>query len=114
MSAKSFGTAREHKVMTQFSDREFIVIRAAGSLGPIDFVALRTGLLPRLVQVKSDAAGPFAHFGPDDRYWLTRDAGKAGGVALLAHWPKRGECLWYAGPDWQRYSARDVFGEGTP
>ena len=71
-----------------------MVTRAAGSLGCADLVALKDGKRPLLVEVKSSAAGPYAHFGPAARKRLTETAELAGADAVLAWWPPRGKLLW--------------------
>lgn len=84
-----------------FKLRGWFAIRAAGSHGPADVVALRNGYQPLLIQVKTDVAGPFAHFGPNERKELRDAARSAGGRALLLHWPPRG-------------SKKYIFEEGWP
>ncbi len=46
----------------------------------------------RLIQVKTDKAGPWANFRPKDRAELSALAAQSGGVAELWHWPSRGKC----------------------
>lgn len=101
MSAKSRGSARERQVMMLLRNDGYVVMRAAGSFGDADLVALKAGAASMLVQVKSDVAGPFAHFGPAARYALYVEAQRAGAEAVLAHWPSRKPLRWYVGPEWE-------------
>jgi Holliday junction resolvase len=78
----------------------WLAIRVAGSLGPVDVVAVggdfarwgrgRLPLTPPvvlLVQVKSTAGGAFERFGPLERAQLIELAATHSGVPLLAWWP---------------------------
>lgn len=80
------GAGRERKYAERLRSLGWVVIRAAGSHGESDLVALRGGRIC-LIQVKSDSRGPFAHFGPESRKLLLSDANRAGGEAWLVHWP---------------------------
>lgn len=80
------GAAKERKYAEILRASGWVVIRAAGSHGEADLVALKDRRVC-LIQVKSDQAGPFAHFGPDHREALIADAVKAGGEPWLVHWP---------------------------
>jgi len=80
------GAGRERKYADLLRKSDWVVIRAAGSHGESDLVALKKGRVC-LIQVKSDARGPFSHFGPDSRRLLLEDAEKASGEAWLVHWP---------------------------
>jgi hypothetical protein len=77
----------------------WIVVRAAGSLGCCDLMALKDGETPLMVGVKSSAK-PFEHFGPRRRVELSQLAELAGATAWLAHWPSRGELRWLAAREW--------------
>lgn len=70
------------------------MVRAAGSLGPVDLVVMRHDIVPRLVEVKATKAGPYDGFGPADRQKLSQIARQAGLEAWLIHWPPYGELEW--------------------
>jgi Holliday junction resolvase len=90
VSAYKRGADRERQVVRLFRERGWSATRSAGSHGPADVVCLREGYQPILVQVKTDTAGPWAHFGPQERRELREEARRAGARALLLHWPPRG------------------------
>lgn len=94
------GAQRERAVRDLLAEQGWLVVRAAGSLGCADLLALRAGERPRLVEVKSTAGGPFEHFGPAARARLAAAAEQAGADALLAHWPPRGELRWISEQEW--------------
>lgn len=79
---------------------DWFVARAAGSLGDADLVALKDGKVPRLIEVKSTAQGPYEHFGPKDRADLRFAAEIAGAVAELCWWPPRGKPRWIPATEW--------------
>ena len=54
----------------------------------------------RLVQVKSDKATPYGHFGPADRQALLNLAKRTGGTAELAWWPAHGPLTWIPASEW--------------
>jgi Holliday junction resolvase len=85
------GAARERQVADKLRTEGWYVMRSAASHGAIDLIALRAGDKPRLLQVKTDARGPFANFGPGAREELSQAATVAGGVAELLWWPARRE-----------------------
>lgn len=94
------GSARERQVADQLREQGYFVVRSAGSHTAADLLAVR----PHdclLVQVKTDKAGPFAHFGPAARLELIEQARVAGGKPLLVHWPPdRGGPRWYWSHEW--------------
>lgn len=90
MSNYSRGAARERQAVELFTSRGWFAVRAAGSHGPADVVALKAGHQPLLVQVKMTAGSVYAGFGPADREELKAAAHRAGGRALLLHWPPNG------------------------
>lgn len=98
MSAKTRGSARERQVMMLLRNDGWVVLRAAGSFGNADLVALRAGSTPMLVQVKASARSPVEHFGPAERQALHTEAQRAGARAILAWWPSRSPLRWYEGP----------------
>lgn len=95
----SRGHARERAVKLLLQNDDWIVVRAAGSLG-FDLVALKAGHTPRIVEVKSTAGGPYERFSPADRAKLLMAAEMAGAVALLAWWPPRGKLRWIPAEEW--------------
>jgi Archaeal holliday junction resolvase (hjc) len=112
------GIARERQVRMMLEDEGWLVIRAAGSLGPCDLVAMRgdpltlsssgsgsrlvEGATDRLlIEIKSTAAGPYSHFGPARRKLLADAAQVAGAEAWLCWWPgdRRGP-RWISSREW--------------
>lgn len=81
-------------------DAGWWVARAAGSLGDADLVGLLAGFPPRLVEVKSTAAGPYHSFGPAARERLRSAARMAGAEAWLVWWPPRKPPMWVHEDDW--------------
>ena len=96
----SRGIKRERAVRKYLEEEGYWVIRAAGSKGDADLVALKAGKTPLFVEVKSDVAGPFAHFRPADRAELLAAAEKAGAEAVLAFWPPRAPLTWIRSENW--------------
>jgi Holliday junction resolvase len=94
------GHVRERHIRDVLEPQGFCVVRAAGSLGPVDLVVMRYDIAPRLVEVKATKQGPYEHFGPDDRQELSRIARQAGVEAWLIHWPPFGELEWIAEHQW--------------
>lgn len=83
MTRYARGAAAEREYMRILEDQGYYVTRSAGSHACADLLACRDGRI-LLVQVKTDRAGPFAHFGPRYRKELLKEAAKAGGEAVLA------------------------------
>ncbi len=111
MSSASKGSARERQVKKLLEEKGYAVTRGAGSKGAADLWAAMgwsdddyaigfTSSELRLIQVKTDARGPFANFGPKARAELSALAAQTGGVAELWHWPSRGECRILYEKDW--------------
>lgn len=94
------GIQRERAVKAWLQERDWVVIRAAGSLGGIDLVALKPGRRPLFVEVKSTASGPFDHFRPGERTRLLMAADMAGADPVLAWWPPRGKLRWFEPSEW--------------
>ena len=92
---KRRGTRREHQVAEVLRSEGWFVIRAAGSLGCADLVALKAGEIARLVEVKSTTRAPFADFGPAKRKDLIAQAKVAGAAPLVAWWPPRRQLSWH-------------------
>ncbi len=96
----SRGHQRERQVRDYLTERDWIVIRAAGSLGCGDLVAGKVGHPTRLIEVKSTAGGPYERFGPADRALLRVSAEWAGWEPWLAWWPPRGKLVWLPEAEW--------------
>jgi len=93
---KHRGTRRENQVKAFYADRDWFVIRAGGSFGPADLVAIQPSSFPglcrvELVQVKSDVRGPYVHFGPAERQSLLAAGRLTGAQVVLCWWPPRGK-----------------------
>lgn len=95
------GATRERQAQAMLEQDGWVVVRSAGSRSPMDLTCLKAGEQPRVIQVKSDRRGPFAHFGPADRVELTQTATRAGAQAWLL-WipPDRGGPRWISESDW--------------
>src|SRR4051812_24584235 len=102
----SRGTQRERAVRDKLANDDWLAFRAPASLGCADVIALRDGSRPRLVEVKSTAAGPYHGFGPADRARLSLAARIAGADAFLAWWPPRGRLIWIAEHEWPQPKER--------
>jgi Holliday junction resolvase len=100
VSNKSRGLNRERQVRDWFEKRDWLVVRAAGSLGDVDLVCMKDGNTPLLVEVKSTAAGPYHSFGPASREELRLAARLAGANATLAWWPPRGQLRFIPSREW--------------
>lgn len=100
----SRGLNRERKVKAILESEDWWVVRAAGSFGDADLVALKAGKRPRLIEVKS-TLGPYSHFGPADRAELLLAAEIAGGEPWLCWWPKNGSATWIPASDWPKAKA---------
>lgn len=104
----SRGHDRERAVKKLLELDGWFVIRAAASLGFADLVALRDGDLPRMIEVKSTAGGPWEHFGPADRQALSDAADKAGAVAVLCWWPPRRDPRWLHRDVWPNRASKEM------
>lgn len=96
----SRGINRERRLRDTLGAEGWWTCRAAGSFGEADIVALKQGELPRLVEVKSTARGPFAGFGPAKRLALISAAAQAGAAPWLVWWPVRQPARWIHVKDW--------------
>lgn len=94
------GTDRERRVRRGLEADGWVVMRAPGSFGPVDLVALRAGHMPMLIQVKSTAKSPFEKFGPDERDAILYKATQAGAEAWLCWWPPRRQPRWLPSDRW--------------
>lgn len=102
----SRGHDRERAVRDWLRDRDWLVVRAAGSLGVADLIALKQGERPWLVEVKSDAESPYENFRPADRERLRTAAKMSGAEAWLAWWPPRGTLKWISEAEWPGASSK--------
>lgn len=104
--AQNRGIARERDLRRLLEADGWWVCRASGSLGDADLLAMRADSRPRLIEVKSTQAGPYAGFLPRDRSELLIAAHKAGADAWLVWWPKRTQPQWIGSSQWPQ--AREV------
>ena len=108
----NFGHQRERQVKKLLEDEGWFVIRAPGSLGVADLVAIREEEDPgykyrhsvvRFIECKAnEKGGPYMNFRPEDRKALLEAAEKAGARAELAFWPKRGNLTWIRSEAWPK------------
>jgi Holliday junction resolvase len=96
----SRGIQRERQLRHSLEADDWIVIRAAGSLGCADLVALKDGRTPMMIECKATARGPYAGFPPAKRKDLRQVAEWAGADAWLVHWPPRGKANWIPAQNW--------------
>jgi Holliday junction resolvase len=99
----SRGIHRERQVRRLLELDGYWTARAAGSFGDADIIGLKAtpnGIDAVLVEVKSDIAGPFAHFGPAARAELIAAAVKSGARPVLCWWPPRRKPVWIPVTDW--------------
>lgn len=96
----SRGHDRERAVRQLLEMDGWVCIRAAGSLGPVDVVALKQGEIPKFIEVKSTHRGPFHSFGPAERDEMISTAVKAGAIPWLVWWPVRRDPVWLAASAW--------------
>jgi Holliday junction resolvase len=94
------GIQRERDLVNALRDEGWFALRAPASLGVADVVALKDGERPRLTEVKSTKAGPYAGFGPADRKALAEAADRAGADAFLYWHPPRRKPQWIPRSDW--------------
>jgi Holliday junction resolvase len=84
-SPRKHGDYFEYQTRDDMTKRGWFVVRAAGSKGPCDLVALHHGRRPLLISCKSDGK-----INPDQRRTLIVTARLAGGLPMLAYRLKRG------------------------
>jgi Holliday junction resolvase len=96
----SRGIQRERQLRHSLEADDWIVIRAAGSLGCADLVALKDGRTPMMIECKATARGPYAGFPPAKRKDLRQVAEWAGADAWLVWWPPRGKATWLPWQSW--------------
>lgn len=102
----SRGHDRERALVNELRNDDWFAMRAPASLGVADVVALKAGLRPRLIEVKSTAGGPYERFGPKDRADLLFAAQLAGADAYLVWWPPRGKARWVHSAEWPKSNSR--------
>ncbi len=98
----SRGIQRERAVRDILQNDDWVVIRAAGSLGAVDLVALKAGHKPMFIEVKSTHRGPYHGFGPADRRDISVRAAWAGADAWLLWWPPSCEPSWIPEAAWPK------------
>lgn len=96
------GVDRDRKVRDLLAGEDWFAVCSRGSHGCADVVAIRVGSIPRVIQVKSTAQGPYEHFGRHDRGELSKAAELGGAQALLAWWPPRGKLRWIEESEWPK------------
>jgi Holliday junction resolvase len=80
------GAKRENEWADRMAAQGWSTTRSAGSHGAADVVSCRDREIV-YDQIKTDRAGPYAHFGPAERRALLDEAEKAGATARLIWWP---------------------------
>ena len=112
----NFGHQRERQIKKLLEEEGWFVIRAPGSLGVADLVAVRRSPLnvasayglthlseAMFIECKAnEKGGPYMNFRPEDRKELLEAAEKAGARAELAYWPKRGSLVWIGSEAWPK------------
>lgn len=78
-------------------------VRSAGSHGEADIWAAKSGYPLRLIQVKSNVAGPYAHFGPAERRTLLEQGKRTGADVELCWWPPRKQPKFIPPEDWPAF-----------
>jgi Holliday junction resolvase len=96
MSAR--GHNRERQVRKLLEADGWIVVRSAGSLGPVDLVALKPDRV-LLIEVKSTIQ-PYQHFRKPERAEMLEIAIEAGASCVLAYWPSHGQLRWIRPQRW--------------
>jgi len=104
------GANRERQLARELEAEGYVVTRSAGSRSPHDLVVVGPARRDapsvsqvQFIQVKTDARGPFAHFGPVERTMLLETARRAGGVPVLVHWPANGKPRYYYESEWPNH-----------
>lgn len=100
MTGSRRGIDRERKLRDLLELDGYWTIRAAGSLGDVDVVAMRAGAAPLFIEVKSTSGGPYERFGPAKREALRLAATCAGAEAWLVWWPPRSTPQWIPATAW--------------
>ena len=74
------GRSFEYKLRTFFRRKGYFVVRAAGSKGPADLVAVKKGVKTLLIQAKTGSGG----IGVEEQNTLFQVALESGGVPIVA------------------------------
>lgn len=85
MTNRHRGDYFEHQTRDAMEADRWVIIRAAGSFGPADLVALKAGCMPLLLSCKLNGYIP-----PKERRDVLETALLAGGRALVAMRPRPG------------------------
>jgi Holliday junction resolvase len=94
------GHNRERQVKDLLLGQDWWCIRAAGSMGDADVVAIKPGRV-LFIEVKANGeGGPYMNFRPKDRADLLFAAELAGAEAWLCWWPKNGKPRWLPASEW--------------
>jgi Holliday junction resolvase len=86
------GRAFEYKIATFMRRKGYFVIRAAGSHGVSDLVAMKKGEKPLLIQCKT---GVTQGLTADEHNALLNTAISSGGVPILAFKPEKGPIVFF-------------------
>jgi Holliday junction resolvase len=95
------GRARERQVADKLRSEDWVVVKGT-TYGVADLVALKAGMRPMLIEVKSTAGGPYERFPPSSRVSMLAEAERAGANAVLAWWPPRGKMRLIFSGEWPR------------
>lgn len=110
MSNRTRGDYLERQTRDALARYGWLLVRAGGSLGPADLVALRDGKKPLLIQCKILGPGRrMPRIDPAERIALFAAAEQAGGRAIIAtrYMPGRVTLLELPGPHWTQYPLVD-------
>lgn len=110
MSNRERGDYLERQTRTALIGFGWVVVRAGGSLGPADLVALRVGNTPLLIQCKILGKGRnFPRVDPGERTALWECAEMAGARPIIATRYRGGyvALLSLNGPAWTEYPLLD-------
>lgn len=95
------GAARERQLAKQLEAEGYVVTRSAGSRSPHDLCVVGPAnrdapsiSAVQLIQVKTDARGPWGNMGPLDRSLLLETARRAGAVPVVVWWPAGDKQHW--------------------
>lgn len=106
----SRGHDRERAIKAILESYDWLVVRTAGSLGPVDLMCVHIGWhRALLVEAKSTAGGPYERFGPKDRQEMLEIARHFDCRCALAWWPPRKRLQWIPPVDWPKPDPEDAF-----
>lgn len=94
------GLDRERRLRVLLQADGYWTMRAAGSLGEVDVIAMKAGSPTLFIEAKSTSGGPYERFGPAKREALTVAAARAGAEAWLVWWPPRTAPQWIPAEQW--------------